>query len=374
MLAAFNNPQNTHKTIHVAGTSGKGTICYFIDAILRAHGKRSALLVSPHVYDLRERIQINGQFIPEKVFLQHLNQLLPLLSSHQQTEGLPAYFTIMTMLGFIATADFPLDYVVVETGMGGRLDPTNVIQNEKYCVLGQIGLDHTEVLGTTFEQIAAEKAGIMQPGSGITALGQKQSVNEVFEQIAKKQTAKLSWVESSGDYEIDDYLLAVDAVRNVAARDGWHFNEELVRAAVDDLFIPGRYEQRNIHNRPVILDGAHNPQKLAALSSRILREEKAPCTVILALGDHKDFRGSLAELKKITSTLICTEFFTHEPRPPKRAIPAQKLADTAKELGFLNIKVVASPVEALHQAARNQETIVVTGSFYLLGEIDSAFN
>ncbi len=360
--------------IHVAGTSGKGTICYFIDAMLRAHGKRSGLLVSPHVYDLRERIQINGQFVPEKNFLLHLNQLLPLLSNLQQRNEVPAYFTIMTILGFITTASYQLDYMVVETGMGGRLDPTNAITKNKYCVLGQIGLDHTEYLGTTYEQIAGEKAAIVQLDSGITALRQKQSVNQVFEYVTAKQKSVLSWVESSGDYETDDYLLAVDAVKNVAKRDGWLFDEQLARQAVDDLFIPGRYEQRSIHKRQVILDGAHNPQKLEALSSRIMREQKAPCTVILALGDHKDYINSLRELKDITETLICTEFFTHEPRPPKKAIPAKTLATAAQELGFKKIIVESSPKVALNQATQLNELIVVTGSFYLLGEVDSAFS
>jgi dihydrofolate synthase/folylpolyglutamate synthase len=137
----------------VAGTSGKGTICYLIDDILRAHGKRTGLMVSPHVYDIRERIQIDGQVISEKSFAEVLRRVLEKVSGFS-----PSYFETLTLMGFLAFSETKLDYIVIETGMGGRLDATNVITGpKKICVLGQIGLDHTEALGNTLAKIATRK-------------------------------------------------------------------------------------------------------------------------------------------------------------------------------------------------------------------------
>lgn len=372
ILAAFNNPQNKHQAIHIAGTSGKGTVAYYTDAILRAHDKHTGLLVSPHVYDIRERIQIDGQFISEKVFLEKLNLLRQFIQPNGDIT-LP-YFAVVTLMGFLALSEKKLDYITVETGLGGRLDPTNTMNSrDKYCVLTQIGLDHTQILGKTYEHIAREKAAIIHSGNSVTALHQRESVNRMFLDSAKLNKTSVSWVEQSGNYETDDYLLAVNATSNLAKRDGWQFDEELAKRAVTNLYIPGRYEKRVIRQNNVILDGAHNPQKLAALVSRLESEEQKSMTVVLALGEHKDYLHSLEPLKSIASHLICTQFFYDKPELVKRAVPAELLAKTARQLGFSKVTVEPSPVLALRLAEKDNVTILVTGSFYLLGEVDKAF-
>lgn len=372
-LQKLGNPQNTHSTIHVAGTSGKGTVCYMIDAILRAHNKRSALLVSPHVYEIRERIQINGQFIPERHFISQVNEILDQLRSLPEKDRI-GYYRLMSVLGFIGASRSRLDYVVVETSMGGRYDTTNTItRDDTVPVLTQIGLDHPSQLGSTYEQIALEKSGIVRPGRQAIVLRQKETVNLAFENIFNRQNSSIHWVNATENYLINDTLLAYAATEHIAKRDGWQFNDEKARLAVNSVYIPGRFEKRLFDNKLVILDGAHNPQKINALCWRLENEDIQPATFLLALGTKKDYEKILTTIKPLAARVICTEFFTSQPSLPIKATPAEMLAAKASEIGIGQVEAIKNPLDALRKAAKYDETIVATGSFYLLSEIDNLF-
>lgn len=374
LLTQLGNPQNVHKAIHVAGTSGKGTVCYMIDAILRGHNKQTALLVSPHVYDIRERIQINNQYAPEKRYIQIANQVITHAKNMGNLGDAPSYFEVMSAIGFTLAAQKPLDYIVVETGLGGRYDLSNTIEGPlKYCVLTQIGLDHTSILGSTYEQIAREKAAIVQRHTPITALSQKKSVNKVFTEVAEMNNATISWVESTGSYEIDDLLIALDTVKNIASHDGWQFDEETAKQAAHSVYIPGRFEKRTLNNKLVVLDGAHNSQKLSALSKRLKKESLDLLTIVIAFSEHKDVTTSLQAIMPVCKRLIICEFFLDNRAIYRRAAPAESIQQVALKLGFEDIQIIKSPLSALRRALEYPESILVTGSFYLLGEIDHAF-
>lgn len=366
IMELLGNPQNSHPVIHVAGTSGKGTICYLIDGILRAHSKRTGMTQSPHVYDIRERIQINGQLVSEKHFTHSLNTVLERL---REGSVRASYFETLVAMGFHLFSKVPLDYMVIETGFGGRLDATNVTKENKVCVLGQIGFDHMESLGNTLEKIAGEKAGIVQEGSQVVALRQSEEVNKVFEERCQQMSAKLTWVEQAGDYQKTNDALARAACELVAQRDGWQLDDALVESVLQQVFIPGRFEKRHYKEHLLILDGAHNPQKLSAFANRIQRENKAPVTIILALGEHKDVRKCLEAIKPITQRIIATEYFTKQQDIPVHPQPAVEIAKICKELG-IEVSVHGSPKNALEEAVNFAEPIAATGSFYLLSEID----
>jgi len=374
LLSMLGNPQNTHKTIHVAGTSGKGTVCYMIDAILRAHNKTTGLLVSPHVYDIRERVQINNQYAPEKSYIKECNEVIEKVIEMSRKNDAPNYYDTMLAIGFLITSKKNLDYIIVESGFGGRYDMSNTIEDpNKYCVITQIGLDHTRILGTTFEQIALEKSHIMKPGVWATILKQKESVNQVLENTGKLYKAKISWVNPYGNYEIDDLLIALDTTKNIAYRDGWVFDEEIAKEAATKVYIPGRFEKRNKNNQLVILDGAHNYQKLTALSDRLERESLAPANIIVAFSEHNEYKKSLEPLKPVCKKLIICEFFLERTAIKRRAISSDLIKQAAIEIGFNDIEIIKQPIQALEEALKYPETVVVTGSFYLLGEIDSVF-
>lgn len=366
ILEALGNPQNTHNAIHVAGTSGKGSVCYQIDVILRAHGKKTALLVSPHVYDIRERIQINGNLIHKDTFLRLTNTLLQKLGHFA-----PSYFEALTCLGFLASAEEDLDYVVVETGFGGLWDTTNTITREdKICVIGQIGYDHTAILGDTLEKIALQKAGIIQKQSSVIYLCQDEKVNRVTGNYAKKQHARVINVENEDSYQKTNESLALSAAKLLAQRDGWKFDMNLATRAVNEVFIPGRYEKLMYKDHTVVLDGAHNPQKLQALVDRLAHDNLLPATFILAMGERKDWRSCLELLKPAACQIIATEFFTDASDTPHRALATVKLIEACKKIG---IPASSQPTvqEALDIALTFDKPIIVTGSFYLLGEIDT---
>lgn len=369
-MQALGNPQNAHAAIHVAGTSGKGTICYLVDAILRAHTKRSGLLQSPHVYDIRERIQINGQLISERKFVQYLQIAL---QTFRAEDIPPSYSDILTAMGFIAFAKEQLDYTIVEVGFGGRLDKTNVItRKDKLAVLGQIGFDHTEALGNTLQAIAGEKAGIVQEHNRVVALQQEPEVNNRYEAALKETHASVTWVSQKTDYQQTNSAMAVQICQTLADRDGWELNEARTKEVLDTTFIPGRYEKRQYKDHLIILDGAHNPQKLTALAHRLQREGRSPVTCILSLGHKKELSRCLSVLKPSIKRIIATEYFTQMDQAPFRPISANEIVAMCNEL---NIEAVAepSPSRALALAATFSEPIVATGSFYILSEIDAAF-
>ncbi len=373
LLDELGNPQNTHKVIHVAGTSGKGTVCYMIDAILRAHDMRTALMVSPHVYDIRERIQVNGQYAPEKHFIKVASQVIQIVNEMASEGNAPSYYETITAIGFLLASKKSLNYLVIETGIGGKYDMSNIVETPfKYSVLTQIGLDHQQILGTTYEQIASQKAEIIQYDSKVTALKQRAGVNEVFSIVAERKKASISWVENSQNYQIDDLMLAIDATMNIAKRDGWELDFEKAKFAAENVYIPGRFEKRTLNNQLIILDGAHNPQKLSALAGRIERESLSPVTVVLALGEHKDYQSCLRAIKNICSSLIVCEFFLNDSYR-RKAQSSEIIAAAAKDLNFENVQIVKDPITALKLANSYNLPVICTGSFYLLGEIDKVF-
>jgi dihydrofolate synthase/folylpolyglutamate synthase len=363
----LDNPQDTHPAVHVAGTSGKGSVCYLIDEILRAHGKHTGLMVSPHVYDIRERIQFDGVLIPERQFAKLFYEVLERTKSES-----PSYFNMLTAMGFLALSRKKLDYSVVEVGFGGLWDTTNVMQpKNKVCVITQIGLDHTAILGNDIVKIARHKAGIIQPGNIVIALRQDAAVNDVIEDRCNEINARLVWVDKKPHYQQTNDALALAAVNALADRDGWKVDEITVKNSLETIFIPGRFEKRTYKNNVLILDGAHNPQKISALVEQLSFENISPVTFIVAIGERKDHLDMLKILQPVAKRIIATEFFTAQQDVPKRPIGAEQLAKSARNLG-VEAQSHRYPRDALAEAGKYPEPIVATGSFYLLSEIDSA--
>lgn len=328
------------------------------------------MLQSPHVYDIRERIQVNGQLVSEKNFLYALNAVLATLN---ESGTAATYFETLVIMGFLVLERANIEYSVIETGLGGRLDATNTItKKDKLCVITQIGLDHTHVLGDTLAKIAREKAGIIQPGNHVVALKQEQEVNDVIATRVNEQAATITWVEPSADYQATNNSLAVAAAGFLANRDGWELDASVAHATLQQVFIPGRFEKRHYKDHLVILDGAHNPQKLAAMARRVKNEGKYPATIILSVGEEKDILQCLKILQPISRRIIATEYFTKEQDMPVRPMPAKKVATLCTQLGISSF-AEPDPRVALQRATQFAEPVIITGSFYLLGEVDAQF-
>lgn len=370
IMEALGNPQNAHKTVHVAGTSGKGSTVYLIDALLRAHTQRTGITQSPHVYDIRERIQINGQLISEKGFMYSLYAI----TEAAEKAGLKlSYFESLIAMAFESFERTNLDYQVIETGFGGKLDASNVVtRKDKVCVITRIGLDHVQALGNTVEAIAREKAGIIQPGNHAFILLQDESVNDIFKKHCAEVGATITWVPQHEDYQKTNDALARAVCEYLAKRDGWHYSADVATATLQQVFMPGRFEKRHYKDHLVVLDGAHNPQKLEAITSRLLREQKYPATIVLGIGERYDLRACLETLRPVTRRIIATQYNAAAGSIPSKPTPTADIITLCEELG-IEVLEAKNSHNALSKAASFLEPIIVTGSFYLIGELDKAF-
>lgn len=371
LLAQLGNPEHGAKTIHVTGTSGKGTVSYMLDAMLRAHDQRTALLVSPHVYDVRERIQINGQLAPERQYIHLVNTVVS--AAHDISDQYPLnYFGVLLVISLLGAVQQRLDYTVVEAGFGGQFDLTNLIESShKSVAIAQIGIDKADIQQTT--AIAKETTQAITADDLVIALRQDEHVNAVITNKTNEEHSRLKWVDRSGVYQEDDLRVAIGTAKELSVRDGWHFDEERARLAADMTYIPGRYEKRDVRGVLTILDGAHQPRSFNALAHRIQHDGYAPINVLFALGHNKDIRRSLEVIKPICKNLYITEYCSQKGYRSKQAASVKTVTSEAKSLGF---RVVSHSTDTHHEfieATRSGEPLLITGSFYLLSEVDRYF-
>jgi len=378
LLQELDNPQDSCKVIHVAGTSGKTSTSYYIAKMLQLSGKQVGLTISPHVDSLNERIQINGSPLSEVEFCELLGEFMSLPAVSKST---PSYFGLLVAFAFWVFARKGIDYAVVEVGMGGRLDATNTItRDDKIAVITDIGMDHTDMLGDTLTAIAGEKAGIIQPNNVVFSARQVAEVAEVIKRTCEAQHARL-YVASEEDiahapkqlplYQRLNWALARKTIMYVQKRD------ELVELAEEQwqasthIQVPGRMEVFHIDGKTVITDGAHNAQKMKALVASI--QAQYPNTPIAGLVSFVKGKDTLVddcmeEISKVVSRLIVTEFSVAQDAY-KHAIPAEILA-TSAEKASIKAEVITDNIHAIDTLLQQPEPVLlVTGSLYLLSQI-----
>jgi dihydrofolate synthase/folylpolyglutamate synthase len=371
-MAALGDPQEKLKIIHVAGTSGKTSTAYYIAEMLRQAGKTVGLTVSPHVDLVNERVQLNGVPMAEADFCALLGEFINLPAVKAAD---PSYFGLLIGFAFWAFAKQAVDYAVIEVGLGGRLDSTNVINRaEKVCVITDIGLDHIAMLGNDLPSIAAEKAGIIQSGNHVLMANQPEEVIEVVKERATEQAADLDILEPTNApeylplFQQRNWCVAQAVVSYVAQRDGFAFTREQAEASAGVL-IPARMETLQYNGKTVILDGAHNVQKITALCASL--KEKYPdqklAAVVSFVHDKDDsMEQKMAALHTVADTLIITTFRAEQDMP-KWSIEPEVIEKAAHQAGFKSVTIINSPKEAFESLMHQQEPVVlVTGSFYLL--------
>jgi dihydrofolate synthase / folylpolyglutamate synthase len=393
LLQALGNPHLAYPTIHVGGTSGKGSTSTMIAAALSAAGLRTGLHTKPHLHDATERARIDGVPIERDRFAAVLDGMMPAIESTVAAEmGRPTYYETLLALTLMYFAQERVDVAVVEVGLGGRLDGTNVLLPE-VAAITSVGYDHTDVLGDTLEAIAREKAGIAKTGVPLVVAAVPAEAMAVIETCAARAGARVvrvgDWtrVEQTGASERFDVVTAqsryrihtpvAGAFQRINAATAIAVLEQLhppLRVPVDavergfaTLSIPGRMEI--VAGSPaVVFDIAHNAEKaqhlVAALRERF---DRSRVHYVVAIGESKNAADILAALAALPGTMTFTSFET----PGRNAIAPQRLAEIAASLGILG-RAIDDPVEAFGTARRGAgaaDVVVVTGSTFVVASL-----
>jgi dihydrofolate synthase/folylpolyglutamate synthase len=401
------DPQETFRSVHIAGTSGKGTVAYMIESLLRHSGRSTGLTLSPHVYDIRERCIVNGELLPKEKFASAVKELIePSLKMDHTLDGRPTYFETTNAIAFKQFAKEKVDYGIIETGLGGQYDSTNTIsRTDKLAVITKLGLDHTEILGSTVGEIASQKAGILPlGGDAIVWKPEGSEALNVIESVAKERGAKLQLADKSlytiddnnpngmtityhdgmrtienivlppgAEHQAENATLAIKSVLFLAGRDGFTIQDSMIRNGMKAVNLPGRLEHRRLFDRDVIFDGAHNPQKIAALLQSLEPRARKPIFV-LALKKTKDADEILRLIAPHAASIITSQFFTDQDGSMTNlSFTAVELARMAEDCGIEAMAYedsLQAVRAACNQSDRDQQ-VVVTGSFYFLGELSA---
>lgn len=369
LLKYLGDPQDQLKVIHVAGTSGKTSTAYYVAELISKGGYKTGLTVSPHVDQLNERVQINGHPISEKEFCDSISYFLDLVA---KSPVKPSWFEVVVAFAYWYFAEQRVDYAVVEVGLGGLKDGTNVIHHaDKVCVITDIGFDHVGILGNTLSEIAEQKAGIIQPGNIVFTYRQ---VNEVMHVIKKKTDSMQGKLKVVDDFYPDNFQkrnwhLAHAVYEFLGERDNLRYLTSKELNETKQIVIPGRMDIRSIGGKTVIMDGAHNVQKMTAFLSRFneLYPETKPA-ILIGVKDGKEYKELVPLLTPIASRVITTSFESSQDLPIK-SMNADELAAAFKALG-VRTKSIPDHEHALKVLLEcPEDVLVITGSFYLLGQI-----
>jgi dihydrofolate synthase/folylpolyglutamate synthase len=346
--------------IHVAGTNGKGSVCAIIDSICRAGKYRTGLFISPHLVTFRERIRINGEMISENEVASGLTHIRDVVADWDPH---PTFFEITTTLALKHFTEAKIDVVILETGLGGRLDATNAVQSN-LAVITPIAMDHQQWLGESLEKIAGEKAGIIKAKTPVVSVLQSSEVMKVIRARAAKCEAPLQFVNEvydksplalRGEHQKLNAAIAIAAIRAA------HIDiaDPAIARGLATVEWPGRFQ---CWDKRTVIDGAHNPaaaETLAATWREIFGDKRA--TVILAILSDKDLRGICDALTPIIDSVLLPQIRT------ERAADPRKIAEI---LGALRLKheICASFAEAFAKAREQRGPILVTGSLHFAGE------
>lgn len=379
-LHLLGDPQEKIKVVHVAGTSGKGSTCYLINRLLVSQGFKVGLHQSPHLTDVRERYQINDQIISKDEFIKYLNKILPIIKMVGKTfHGELTYFEILIGMAFLIFSEKKVDYAIMETGLGGRYDGTNVVmRKDKLSVLTKIGLDHTNILGKTIEKIALQKAMIINKNSHAISINQDPKAEEVIRKIAKEKQAQISFVDKNnyklnliGDYQMENASLAISAVNYLGQRDKFFVDKKIVDVVFETADFPGRFDIKKINKKTVIFDGAHNPQKMDAfISSLIKKYPHEQFNFLVAFKKGKDYQDMLPLIIPWARKIVLTSFYTEDQDMVNVSEEVKVISKYLKKIKFEKFKINLSLEKAWKDIlVEKLGPIVIVGSLYLVGEI-----
>ena len=397
LCEALGNPHTKFKSIHIAGTNGKGSTSHMLAAVLQTAGYKTGLYTSPHLKDFRERIKVNGEMVAEDFVIDFTERIKPMIE-----EIHPSFFEITVAMAFEYFAQQKVDVAVVEVGLGGRLDSTNIITPE-LSIITNIGWDHMNILGDTLEKIAFEKAGIIKQNIpvviGETAVETKNvfiskateqnapisfadkkrfitdwrtEKNHLLAEVAanEKQDHQLYQLDLAGQYQTKNLLTVLEAV-TVLKTKGWQLHDDVIKKALSRTKqingLHGRWEI--IHQHPtIILDVGHNIDGINQIVRQLENMDAPHVHIVMGMVKDKDINAVLALLPKDASY-----YFTKSQIP--RALPEKELMQKANEIGLSgqHYPEVNIALKAALDRANKEDLILVCGSVFVVGEVTPDF-
>ena len=388
LLKKIGNPEKKLKFIHIAGTNGKGSTAAMTASILRKAGYKTGLYTSPYIYRFNERMQIDGEQIPDEELAEITAWIKPFADSMEES---PTEFELVSCIAFEYFMRNGCDIVVLEVGMGGALDSTNVIEVPEVAVITNIGLDHTDYLGNTVEEIAFTKAGIFKEGGSAVVYRSTESVEKVFEQVCAERNMTLKKADFDGlklhscglegqvfdcgnRKELELPLLGDHQLHNAAVvlsiadtliEKGWNITEEHIRAGLKEVSWPGRFDI--VWRDPLfIIDGGHNPQCIEALVKNIrdyLQDRKViALTGVLA---DKDYGDMYRPVMPLVQEFVCIT------PPNPRKLDAPLLAEHLRAVGAKAsaCDTIEAGVRMAMEKAGSDGVVLCFGSLYTIGDI-----
>jgi dihydrofolate synthase/folylpolyglutamate synthase len=401
LLNRMGNPQLAARTIHIAGTKGKGSVAVMIAQVLSSSGYKTGLYTSPHLHTLRERISVDGSLISEAEFAAAMAEVKPFVESMKQDASFSqlTYFEALTALAFSYFQKKQVDFQVLEVGLGGRLDATNVA-SPLVCIITPISLDHTQILGNSLEEIAREKAGIIKPGCRVVLSPQPEEAAAVIADICREKEAKVVqvgkdviWHKISGDlhgqslviegrtskyqviipllgdFQLENTAAAVAALE-ILASEGFSISAVNITRGLARVKWPGRFQILQ-QNPTVLIDGAHNVTSTRGLVSNI-KAYFSYKRIFLVFGTScdKDIPGIVGELVPLSPQVIVTQTLH------SRAAPLSTLAAEFSKRG-IEPEIGETVSEAISRAlslADRTDIICITGSLFVVAEALAHFS
>lgn len=397
LCSALGNPENNFRTLHIAGTNGKGSVSHLLAAVFQVHGYKTGLYISPHYFDFRERIKINGHYIPKAYISKFINRHMDLLDTVK-----PSFFEMTVALAFQYFKDQHVDLAIIETGLGGRLDSTNVIQ-PLLSIITNISWDHADMLGNSLEEIAFEKAGIIKTETPVMLGRVQQETYPVFKKIAgqlhsvlytaeevvqdyhcKYSTNGLEEVEFrtptfdgrfrpalQGVYQAENLRTVLAACEILHSLGKYHFLSDRISSAFENVLrltqMMGRWQI--IHHRPfIVCESAHNEDGIRQLVQQLKLLKKKQLHIVCGFVKDKDLSRILNQFP-----VTAKYYFVNANIP--RALPSEELRQLAiayKLSGNTYVSVGHGFARAI-QNASNDDAILVSGSIFVVGEVLSKY-
>ncbi|GAA6406506.1 folylpolyglutamate synthase/dihydrofolate synthase family protein [Blautia hominis] len=394
LLGRLGNPQDDLKFIHISGTNGKGSALSYMSTILSGAGFRTGRYISPTLYAYRERIQVDGAMIDRESLAALVTVVKEAVDAMEaENKGNPTVFEVETALSFLYFKEQKCDIVVLETGLGGTLDATNVVKTTVMEMISSIGMDHMEFLGGTLQEIAENKAGIIKPHTWVVSAEQDPKAAEVIKRVCREKDCKLSVVDPdafqdvhygyekqtftyknwkdveitlAGTYQVTNAALALEAVEALRKL-GYSLTEEQVRKGMKAAFWRGRFSV--IHKNPVVvIDGAHNPAAAKVLKDSLETYFQGKnLHFIMGVFADKDYQSVIEMTAPLAKHIITIE----TPGNP-RALSAVKLKEAVEKVNP-SVEAAGSIREAVEKSMKNtqkDDVIAAFGSLSFLGELD----